>query len=205
MIGPRAEVIVGVPQASVATAAPGAGTPVGLQPRLLPGGQKVNTGGVTSTVQVNVCVQVELLPQASVAVYVLVCERWQPLEVIEPSAEVMVGTPQSSVAEAAPGPGTPVGLQPKSLPGGQKVNTGGVESIVQLKVLVQVLVSPQASAVMVMTRVRVQPFTIIGPSLQVIFVTGPHSLFAKICPPNCAFWMLAQVGSNVGLQPKFIV
>jgi hypothetical protein len=34
---------------------------------LLPGGQKVNVGGVISTVQVNTCAQVAVLPQSSVA------------------------------------------------------------------------------------------------------------------------------------------
>ena len=60
--------MVGVPQASVAVAAPGAGTPVGLQPRSDPGGQKVNTGGSESMVQVNTCVQVAVLLHPSVAV-----------------------------------------------------------------------------------------------------------------------------------------
>ena len=68
VIEPKAEVMVGVPQASVAVAAPGAGTAAGLQPKSLPGGQKVNVGAVTSAVQVNTCVQVAVLPQASVAV-----------------------------------------------------------------------------------------------------------------------------------------
>ncbi len=64
---PKELVMVGVEHTSVAVAAPGAGTPEGLQPRLLPGGQKVNTGGVLSAVQVKVCVQVDVLRQASVA------------------------------------------------------------------------------------------------------------------------------------------
>ncbi len=64
--------IVGVPHASVAVAAPAAGTPDGLHPRSPPGGQKVNVGAVVSTVHVKTCVHVEVLPQPSVAVYVLV-------------------------------------------------------------------------------------------------------------------------------------
>ena len=68
MIEPSAEVIVGVPHTSVAVAAPGAGTPDGLQPKLLPGGQNVNVGGTRSTVQVNTCVQLAVLLQPSVAV-----------------------------------------------------------------------------------------------------------------------------------------
>lgn len=65
---PNDDVIVGVPQASVAVAAPGAGTPAGLHPRSLPEGQNVIVGGVVSTVQVKTCVHVEVLPQPSVAV-----------------------------------------------------------------------------------------------------------------------------------------
>ena len=49
MMPPNEFVIVGVPQLSVAVAAPGPGTPEGLQPRFDPVGQKVNDGGVTST------------------------------------------------------------------------------------------------------------------------------------------------------------
>jgi hypothetical protein len=70
---PIDEVIVGVPQLSVAVAVPGPGIDAGLQPRLPPAGQKVNTGGVVSTVQVTVReTGVALLPQASVAFQVLV-------------------------------------------------------------------------------------------------------------------------------------
>ena len=79
-----------LPQASVAAAAAAAGTPVGLQPRFRLGGQTTNTGGVTSSVHVNVCVHISVLRQPSVAVYVLVCEREHPLDVIEPSDEVML-------------------------------------------------------------------------------------------------------------------
>jgi hypothetical protein len=65
---PSTELIIGAPHASVAVAAPGAGTPAGLQPKLAPGGQNVKTGGIKSTVQVNTWVQVDVLPHPSVAV-----------------------------------------------------------------------------------------------------------------------------------------
>ena len=86
-----------------------------------------------------------MLPQLSVATYVLICVREQPFEVIDPSDEVMVGVPQASVAVAAPGAGTPAGLQPMLVPGGQKVNAGGVTSTVQVNTCVQVAVFPQTS------------------------------------------------------------
>ncbi len=67
LIEPKELLMVGVEHASVAVAAPASGTPVGLHPRLLPGGQNVNVGGVLSEVHVKVCVQVDVLRQASVA------------------------------------------------------------------------------------------------------------------------------------------
>ena len=72
---------VGVPQASVAVAVPKApliSPGVGLQPRVLVVPPVVITGGVISDVQLTVRDAVEVLPQASVAVNVLVCEREQP-------------------------------------------------------------------------------------------------------------------------------
>ena len=135
----------GVPQSSVAIAAPGAGTPFGLQPMSDPGGQNVNTGGVTSTVQVNICAQVEVFPHPSIAVYVRVCVRKHPFGITDPKVFVIIGVPQSSVAVATPGAGTSEGLQPRSDPGGQNVNTGGVTSTVHVNTCVQVAVFPQPS------------------------------------------------------------
>ncbi len=73
-----------------------------------------------------------MLPHASVAVYVLVCERPHPFDVILPSDEVIVGVPQASVAVAVPAAGTPAGLQPRSEPAGHNVIVGGVTSTVQV-------------------------------------------------------------------------
>lgn len=70
MIDPSDEEITGVPQLSVAVAAPGAGRPEGLHPRSDPGGQNVITGGVTSftvTVFIQVLVQ-DPLPTTKVSV-----------------------------------------------------------------------------------------------------------------------------------------
>ena len=142
---PSDEVIVGVPQASVAVAAPGPGTPTGLQPRSDPGGQNVMVGGVTSTIHVKTCAHVAVLPQPSVAVYVRVCERVHPLVDILPREDVIVGVPQASVAVAAPATGTPAGLQPRSEPGGQKVMVGGVVSSTQVNTCKHVAVFPHPS------------------------------------------------------------
>jgi len=191
---PSDDVMPGVPQSSVATAAPGAGIPIGLQPRSEPGGQNVNTGGVTSTVQVNTCVQVAVFPQPSVAVYVLVCVLKQPFGITAPSDDVMPGVPQSSVAVAAPGAGTPPpGLHPRSEPGGQNVNTGGVTSTVQVNICVQVAVFPHPSvAVYVLVCVLKHPFGITAPSDDVI--PGVPQSSVAVATPGA--------GTLEGLHPR---
>ena len=56
---------------------------------------------------------VAVLPQASVAIKVLVCDLEQPVLFINPSLEVTVGVPQASVAVAEPRDASIlVGLQP---------------------------------------------------------------------------------------------
>ena len=62
----------------------------------------MNTGDVLSLVHVTVLDTVAVLPQASLAVNVLVCDLAQPLLVIAPSLEVIVGVLQASVAVAVP-------------------------------------------------------------------------------------------------------
>jgi hypothetical protein len=72
---PSLEDTVGTPQASVAVAVPNAPfiSPAdGLHPSDVPVPPVVNTGGVTSAVHVTVRDAVEVLPQASLAVNVLV-------------------------------------------------------------------------------------------------------------------------------------
>src|SRR5678815_767758 len=135
---PREEVMFGVPQLSVAIAVPAEGNPVGLHPSAKPAGHDVNTGASVSAVQVNTCVQVDELPQLSVAVYVLVCVFEHPVDVAAPREEVMFGVPQLSLAVAVPAAGTPVGLHPSAEPAGHDVNTGASVSAVQVNVCVQV-------------------------------------------------------------------
>ena len=82
-----------MPQASVALAIPRAASiaaELGLHPKLPFAGVPVAviTGAVTSTVQVAVLDVVAVLPQASVAVKVLVRARRQPLLCIGPSDTV---------------------------------------------------------------------------------------------------------------------
>jgi hypothetical protein len=98
-------VTVGVPQASVAVAEPNAAS-IAAEDGLHPSGEllpvAVIVGGVISTVHVAVLDVVAVLPQASVAVNVLVWERLHPLLETEPLEKVTVGVPQPSVAVAEP-------------------------------------------------------------------------------------------------------
>jgi hypothetical protein len=76
-------VIVGVPQASVAVAVPRAPLIV-AEDGLHPSGEGVAggviVGGVISAVHVTVLDVVAVLPQASTAVHVLVCDLAHPLD-----------------------------------------------------------------------------------------------------------------------------
>jgi len=76
-------VIVGVPQASVAVAVPKAEL-IAAEDELHPSGEGVAggviVGGVLSCVQVAVIDAVALLPHASTAVHVLVCDLVHPLD-----------------------------------------------------------------------------------------------------------------------------
>ena len=79
---PSLDSTVGVPQASVAVAEPSAALIAaveGLQPAFNVVPVAVSVGGVTSSVHVAVRDVVDVLPQPSVAVNVLVCEREHPL------------------------------------------------------------------------------------------------------------------------------
>ena len=74
---------VGVPQASVAVAVPKAEL-IAAEDGLHPNGEGVTggviVGGVLSLVQVAMIDAVALLPQASTAVHVLVCDLAHPLD-----------------------------------------------------------------------------------------------------------------------------
>jgi hypothetical protein len=104
LTGPSDDVIVGAPQASVAVAVANAvliAVDVGLHPRVTREYVPVNAGGVTSSVHVTVRDTVAVLPHASVAVNVLICDLLQ-VPVTIPSFGVMVGVLQLSVAVALP-------------------------------------------------------------------------------------------------------
>jgi len=109
VVGPHASVAVAVPSAAVISVA------AGLHPRASDVPVAVRFGGVRSAVQETVREIVDVLPQPSIAVNVLVCDAVQPVVLTAPSDDVIVGVLHPSVAVAfanavliAPA----VGLQP---------------------------------------------------------------------------------------------
>jgi len=144
-----------VPHASVAVALPNAASiaaEVGLHPKAPLAGVPVAVivGAVKSSVHVAVRDAVDVLPQRSVAVNVLVCERKHPLLCMVPVDDVTVGVPQASVAVALPNAvsiAAEVGLHPNAPLAGVPVavSTGAVISTVHVAVLDVVAVRPQAS------------------------------------------------------------
>src|SRR6266516_1630427 len=104
-------------------------------------------GGVLSLVHVTVLEAVAVLPQASVAVHVLVCDLAQ-VPLTAPSTGVSVNVPQASVAVADPRAASiaaDVGLHPGVNVVPVAVITGGVFELVHVTVLEAVAVLPQAS------------------------------------------------------------
>jgi hypothetical protein len=108
-----------VPHAAVAVAEPRAALiseAEGLQPRVAVAPVIIIAGGLGALVQVTVLTAVAILPQASIAVNVLVCEAEQDVVAIVPSINVRVGVPQPSVAVAVPSAAViseAEGLQPR--------------------------------------------------------------------------------------------
>ena len=111
----------------------------------------VTTGAVISNVQVTVRDNVPVLPHASVAVHVLVCDLAQPVDPTAPSDAVGVRTPLQ-LSEAVAPPSAPLivavdGLHPRDVdPVDVAVTTGAVMSKVHVTVLDAVPVFPHASA-----------------------------------------------------------
>ena len=204
---PVDEVKVAVPQASVAVAAPNAASiaaDVGLHPRAPLAGVPVAviTGAVTSTVHVAVLDVADVLPQASVAVNVLVCERRHPLLTILPVDDVTAGVPQASVAVAAPNAASiaaDVGLHPRAPLAGVPVAviTGAVISTVHVAVLDVADVLPHASvATNVLVCMRRQPSLNIPP-VDDVTVGVPQASVAVAAP------RAASIAAEVGLQPSW--
>jgi hypothetical protein len=143
---------------------------------------------------------VAVLPQASTAVNVLVCDLEQPAELILPSEEVILVTgPQASVADAEPSAALiseAKGLQPSVVADPLAVIVGGTWSLVQLTVLTAVAELPQPStAVNVLICDEVQLVFCTVPSEEVI-VTGPQASVADAEP------RAAVISDAKGLHPS---
>ena len=119
--------MVGAPQASVAVAAPGAGTPAGLQPRLDPGGQKVIVGGVMSCTTM-VRLQVAVFPQSSVAVHVRAVLYVPGHKPGVAASENVIATDASQASVAVGGANTGVAGQFIGVVCATQVIVGGVSS-----------------------------------------------------------------------------
>jgi hypothetical protein len=162
----------------------------------------VNTGGVVSSVHVAVLEHVDVLPQASLAVNVLVCEREHPLLDTLPSLDDTVGVPQASVAVAvprAPFISPAEGLQPSVVVVPPDVSVGGVTSEVHVAVLEHVDVLPQASlAVNVLVCEREHPLLDTLPSLD--DTVGVLQASVAVAVPRAPF-----ISPADGLQPSVVV
>jgi hypothetical protein len=201
---PSEEVSVGVLHASVAVALPNAALIAevdGLQPRTPLAGlpDVVIVGAVTSNVQVAVRDVLLVLPQPSVAVHDLVCERPQPLLCTAPSTEVMVGVPQASVAVAVPNApfiAAVDGLHPSASVPPVAVSVGAVISNVHVAVRDVVAVLPQPSvAVHVLVCARPHPVLTIAPSVDV--TVGVPQASVAVAVPNAPF-----IAAVDGLHPS---
>ena len=105
LIAPSLDVTIGVLQAAVAVAEPSAAViseADGLHPRVTKAGVIIIVGGLGALSHVTVLATVAVLPQASIAENVLVCEEEQVVVDTTPSVNVTVGIPQPSVAVADP-------------------------------------------------------------------------------------------------------
>ena len=202
---PSLEVIVVLPHASVAVALPRAAlisAADGLQPNVVVVPPVVTTGAVLSPVHVIVLDAVAVLPQASLTVNVLVCEREQLVLVILPSLDVIVVLPHASVAVAVPRAAlisAADGLHPNVVVAPPVVIDGIALSADHVIVLDAVAVLPQASlAVHVLVWEREQLLLVILPSVEVIVVL-PQASVALAVPKALL------ISAADGSQPSVVV
>jgi uncharacterized protein YheU (UPF0270 family) len=131
VIGPSATITAGVLQAAVAVAEPRAALiseADGLQPRVATAPVIIIVGGLGTLVHVTVVAAVAVLPQASMAVNVLVLEALHDVVDIAPSLDVTEAVPQPSEAVAVPRAAViseAKGLQPRVVRAPVIVITGG--------------------------------------------------------------------------------
>jgi len=149
--GPSVTVTAGEPQAAEAVAEPRAASisaAEGLHARVSVVPVTVSVGGLGALVHVTVLEVVDVLPQPSTAVNVLVCVAEQEVVAIVPSVNDTVGVPQASVAVAVPRAASisaAEGLHARVSVVPVAVIVGGVTSTVLVIVCEQVAVLPQPS------------------------------------------------------------
>jgi hypothetical protein len=133
---PSLKATIGTPQAAVAVAEPRAALiseADGLHPRVGVAPVIIIVGGLGAFNQVTVLVTVAVLPQASTAVNVLVCEAEQLVVDTVPSVKLTVVVPHPSVAVAVPRAALiseAAGLQPSDVAVPVAVIVGGVMSTI---------------------------------------------------------------------------
>jgi hypothetical protein len=154
---------------------------------------------VRSAVQVTVLAAVAVLPHASLAVQVRVCEREHPVLWTLPSLELNVVGPHPSVAVAVPSAlliSPAEGLHPRVVVVPPVVIDGAVRSATQVTVRDVVAVLLQGSvAVNVLVCERLQPVLWTEPSAEVI-VVGPQASVAEALPSAPV------ISEAAGLQPN---
>src|SRR5678815_1062978 len=162
----------------------------------------MNAGGVGSSTHIAVLDALVKLPQASIEVNVLVCDRLQPSVTTAPVVVSNVGAAHASNAEATPSAAlisSGSGLQPRFNEPPLTVNKGGVRSVNQFTILDAVDILPQSSiAVNVLVWVRLHPLLIIAPSDDTSI--GMPQASVAVPTPSAAV-----IEDAAGLQPRFTV
>ena len=159
----------------------------------------MNSGGVTSLVQLTVRIAVAELPQPSEAIKVLTCEKAQPLEVTAPSVNVTIGVLHAAVAVADPSAAVisaAEGLHPRVTEAGIIIRVGALGVLSQLTVLDVVAELPQPSmAVNILVRDDEQLDVDTAASVNVIVAVLQPSVAVAV--PKAA-----SICAAVGLQPS---
>src|SRR6187549_3578330 len=151
---------------------------------------------------------VAVLPQASITVNVLTCERSQPLLVTVPSLDDTVGTPHASVADAVPRAAfisAADGLHPSEVVVPPIVRTGGVRSLVHVTIVEAVALLPQPSeALNVLVCEREQPLDCTRPSVTI--TDGVLHAAVAVAEPSAALISEAEgLQPSVGVAPVIII
>src|SRR6185369_1364915 len=204
-IAPSLDVTDAVPQPSEAVAVPSAAViseAAGLQPGVAVAPVIVITGGFLSATHVMVLEVVAVLPQASTAVNVLVCDAEQVVVDIVPSIAVIVAVLQPSVAVAEPRAASisaAEGLQPRVVVVPPAVMDGPLRSRIHVTVVEAVAELPQPSeAVKVLVCEALHEVVVTGPSETI--TAGALQAAVAVAEPSAAL-----ISETDGLQPSVAI